>query len=83
VVTAPAGDATTPDWLPQELRSTLLWDHDAAVAHALDVRFVPLAAYVTESGVTIARVVGETSDSSTALHLSELRRISNGERGIH
>ena len=83
VVAAPAGADSPTDWVPRELSAMLLWDHDAEVAHALDVRFVPLAAYVTSQGVTVARVVGETSESSTAQHLLELRRLSNEERGIH
>jgi hypothetical protein len=83
VVAAPAGGDSRTDWVPAELSAMLLWDHDAAVAHALDVRFVPLAAYVTSKGLTVTRVVGETSESSTAQHLIELRRLSNEERGVH
>jgi hypothetical protein len=83
VVAAPAGAGAPNDWLPPELSAMLLWDHDAALAHALDVRFVPFAAYVTNQGLAVARVVGETSESSTAQHLLALRRLSNEERGVH
>ena len=83
VVAAPGGDNPPTDWVPHELTSMLLWDHDAAVAHTLDVRFVPVAAYITSDGVAVTRVVGETSESATALHLVDLRRISTDERGKH
>ncbi len=83
VVAAPVRGVSSSDWLPPELSPMLLWDHDAALAHALDVRFVPFAAYVTSQGLAVARVVGETSESSTAQHLLALRRLSNEERGIH
>ena len=83
VVAAPQAAGSSNDWLPPELSAMLLWDHDAALAHALDVRFVPFAAYVTSRGLTVARVVGETSESSTAQHLLALRRLSNEERGVH
>jgi hypothetical protein len=61
----------------------LLWDHDGTVARALNVRLVPLAAYVTRQGVAVSRVVGEASDSLTRRHLLELHRISNGDGGPH
>jgi hypothetical protein len=83
VVAAPAGGDSRTDWVPPELSAMLLWDHDAEIAHALDVRFVPLAAYVTSQGLAVSRVVGETSESSTAQHLLALRRLSNAERGVH
>jgi hypothetical protein len=73
VAAAPGHSATTTDWLPPELVPMLLWDHDRTVAHALDVRMVPLAAYVSNKGVVMSRVVGETSESITAKRLAELR----------
>lgn len=83
VVAAPSKATSPPHWLPTEIASTLLWDHDGTVARALDVRLVPLAAYVTSKGVVIARVVGETSEVLTSRHLADLRRTSDASRGVH
>jgi hypothetical protein len=51
-------------------------DHDGVVARALNVRLVPLAAYVTGVGVVIAKVVGETSVEATTRRLADLDRIA-------
>lgn len=83
VVAAPGKATSPPHWLPTEIASTLLWDHDGTVARALDVRLVPLAAYVTSKGVVIAKVVGETSEVLTSRHLADLRRTSDASRGVH
>ena len=83
VVAAPSRAISLPHWLPTELASTLLWDHDGAVARGLDVRLVPLAAYVTRKGIVIAKVVGEASEESTGRHLADLRRTSDASRGVH
>ena len=83
VVAAPNKATSPPQWLPTDLASTMLWDHDGTVARALDVRLVPLAAYVTSKGVVIAKVVGETSEVSTSRHLVYLRRASDSSRGVH
>jgi hypothetical protein len=83
VVAAPSRAISLPHWLPTELASTLLWDHDGTVARALDVRLVPLAAYVASKGVVIAKVVGETSEVLTNRHLADLRRTSDASRGVH
>ena len=81
VVAAP-GNATTPaSWLPAALASTLVVDNDGAVARALSVRLVPLAAYVTSTGVVIAKVAGETSEATTSRHLADLRSISHAGTG--
>jgi hypothetical protein len=81
IVAAPGKSSTSSDWLPRELASLLLWDHDGAIARALDVRLVPLAAYVTGKGIEVSRVVGEASESVTTQHLIDLRRISGGDGG--
>lgn len=81
VVAAPGRSTPTADWLPHELAPTLLWDHDGTVARTLDVRLVPLAAYVTSNGVVTARAVGEASETSTSERLADLRRISGARRG--
>lgn len=83
VVAVPNRGSSSTEWLPPELASMLLWDHDGTVARALNVRLVPLAAYVTRQGVAVSRVVGEASDSLTRRHLLELHRISNGDGGPH
>jgi hypothetical protein len=83
VVAAQDGGVSSEAWLPAELASTLLWDHDRAVARALNVRLVPLAAYVTGNGVVIASVAGESSEASTKLRLRDLRRISDAGTGVH
>jgi hypothetical protein len=83
IVAAPARSAALADWLPRELAPALLWDHDGTVARTLDVRLVPLAAFVTSTGVVTARTVGEASEASTSGRLAELRRISGARRGVH
>ena len=81
VVAAPSKVNSPPHWLPAELTSRLLWDHDGTVARALKIRLVPFAAYVTSNGVVIARVVGEASEATTSRHLADLRRVSDADRG--
>ena len=76
VVTAPDQAAAPAHWLPAELVPALLLDHDGVVARALNVRLVPLAAYVTGVGVVIAKVVGETSVEATTRRLADLDRIA-------
>jgi hypothetical protein len=73
VSAAPGNSSAQDDWVPRELAPMLLWDHDRTVAHALDVRMIPLAAYVTNKGVVMSRAVGEASESITAKRLAELR----------
>jgi hypothetical protein len=83
VVAAPRKANSPPHWLPAELTSRLLWDHDGTVARVLHVRLVPLAAYVTSTGVVITRVVGEASNEETTIrHLLDLRQISDADKGI-
>jgi hypothetical protein len=81
VAATPGAGSANLGWVPRELLATLLWDHDATVAHALQARLVPLTAYVTKNGVVVARTVGETSPHSVLSHLDELRRASNSNRG--
>jgi hypothetical protein len=83
VVATPNKAVSLHEWLPVQLASMLLWDHDATVGRALEVRLVPLAAYVTSKGTVSAKVIGETSEASTGQHLADLRRFSDGERGVH
>jgi hypothetical protein len=83
VAATPGSAAVSTDWVPPELTPMLLWDHDRAVAHALDVRMVPLAAFVTSKGVVVSRAVGEVSESITAKHLADLRRTFSREGGPH
>jgi hypothetical protein len=81
VVAVPGEANSLQHWLPAELTSRLLWDHDGTVARALKIRLVPFAAYVTSNGVVIARVVGEASEATTSRHLADLRRVSDADRG--
>ena len=81
VVAAPSKANSPPHWLPAELTSRLLWDHDGTIARALHVRLVPLAAYVTSKGAVITRVIGEVSEETTIRHLVDLRRISDASGG--
>jgi hypothetical protein len=81
VVAVPDRSASPPSWLPTELASRLLWDHDGTIGRALGARLVPLAAYVTGTGVVIERVVGETSEATTLRHLADLRRVSGANGG--
>lgn len=81
IVAAPVRASVSADWMPPGLSSMLLWDHDGTVAHALDIRLVPVAAYVTNRGAVVSRVVGEASDSVTNQHLVDLRIKSTGEGG--
>jgi hypothetical protein len=81
VVAAQNGGVSPAGWLPAELTSTLLWDHGADIAHALQVRLVPLAAYVTNAGIVIVKVAGESSEATTLRHLVDLRRISDAGTG--
>jgi hypothetical protein len=82
-VAAAPGNATAPaTWFPAELDRTLLWDHDRTIARALNVRLVPLAAYVTSAGIVIARVAGEADEASTIRRLADLRRSSAAGRGV-
>jgi hypothetical protein len=83
VAATPASAATTAAWMPPELAPMLLWDHDRTIAHALDVRMIPLAAYVTRKGVVVSRAVGEISESLTAKHLADLRTASSPVGGPH
>ena len=83
VVAVPGADSASSPWLPPELLPMLFWDRDHTVARALSVRLVPLAAYVTASGVVNARVAGEASEESTLAHLDALRRASDTTAGVH
>jgi len=82
VAAAPERPETLAAWLPPSLGATLLWDHDRTVARALDVRLVPLAAYVTRDGVVISTVVGESSESLSARHLAELHAVADTSGGV-
>ena len=82
VVAAPVRARQTESWLPSELAPMLLWDHDGAIARALNVRMVPLVSFISSHGAEVSRSVGEVSQSSTIGHLIELRRLS-GEAGAH
>jgi hypothetical protein len=81
VVAAPDRGSAPKQWVPPELSSSVLWDYDRTVARALDVRLVPLAAYVTSKGIVTVRVAGEASEESTTGHLVELRRVSEAAKG--
>jgi hypothetical protein len=81
VVAAPSRTPGTTDWVPPELLPMLLWDHDGTVAGALQVRLVPVTAYVTRSGVVVERVIGEASEQSTLPRLDRLHQTSNDGRG--
>lgn len=74
IVSAPGSTRSAAEWLPRELIPALLWDHDGTVGRALEARLVPLAAYVSNSGIVIARVPGEASEMQTSQHLAALRR---------
>ncbi|MFI5244207.1 MAG: hypothetical protein ACHQQR_03200 [Gemmatimonadales bacterium] len=82
VAAAPGNDPAPATWLPAELERTLVWDHDRTIARALNVRLVPLAAYVTGAGVVIARVAGEASETSTVRRLADLRHSSAAGTGV-
>lgn len=81
VVAAPSRTPGTTDWVPRELLPMLLWDHDGTVAGALQVRLVPVTAYVTRNAVVVARVIGEATEQSTLLRLDRLHQTSNDGRG--
>lgn len=81
-VVAPAAQASPADaWLPAELAPALLWDRDGSIARALDARLVPVAAFVTSSGVVRERAVGEASEATTLERLRSLHWFANVERG--
>jgi hypothetical protein len=69
------------DWPPPELAQSLLWDRDGVVARALDARLVPIAAFVTATGVVRVRAVGESSEAATIERLRRLRWLSDIESG--
>lgn len=81
VAAAPGRVAPPSSWLPKELSTSLLWDHDRDLAKELGVRLVPLAAFVTQEGVVISTAIGEASEDATARRLAELRRASVSTRG--
>jgi hypothetical protein len=81
VVAAPSRTQGATDWVPPELVPMLVWDHDGTVAAALQVRLVPVTAYVTKNAVVVARVVGEASEQSTLVRLDRLHQTSNDGRG--
>jgi hypothetical protein len=81
VVAAPSTDQAPTGWIPSRLARTLMWDRDGRVARALQVRLVPVTAYVTPQGVAVARVVGEVSEQSALQQVHALLRASNDHRG--
>jgi hypothetical protein len=81
VVAASSRTQTRTDWIPRELVPQLLWDHDGTVAKALQVRLVPVTAYVTRNAEVIARVIGEASEQSTLVRLDRLNQTSKDGRG--
>jgi hypothetical protein len=83
IVAAPVRGTAGTEWLPRELTPVLLWDHDGTIARSLDVRMVPLAAYVTRNGIALSRVAGETADSAKLQQLARLRAASTSATGIH
>ncbi|MGH7653386.1 MAG: hypothetical protein ACREN6_01865, partial [Gemmatimonadaceae bacterium] len=76
-VVAPfAQRAGANDWPPAELAPVLLWDRDGSIGRALDARLVPVAAFVTSTGVVSVRSVGESSEAATLDRFRSLRSLS-------